>query len=440
MIKTANRCYLKEFEIGSRSAFILEFGDYYIRIYANYGQLVNKDQTPYEIETPYSSADIYDQVNENYCINTTQCGDIMYIFHPKYKIRTLTRYGNNDWRLAEFELLNGPWDDKNKTDIALGATSSTGQTTINANGGNVFKVDDIGRLIRLNLVNDTTTPWTAQTEFKSGDIVRSDGKYYKLATGGTSGNEKPTHSKGVRSDGKLSWEYLHAGSGTAKIVEYISSTSVKADILDYMPENITTNDWELGLFHTSGTYPICGTFWNKRFIILIDTISGPKVIASYTEDFNNFNDLENGEQTAECSFVIPVLSDKYNQAKWLMGGDILAVGTSSGEFYISQKTTSEGWSFENTNITQVSQIGNKQITPIKINGHILFTDKFGTSIRDLVYSYERDTYDPFDTSVTSKHLLVSGIVDWAYQDYPDKILWCVVADGRLIGYTFNSEQ
>jgi len=68
---------------------------------------------------------------------------------------------------------------------------------------------------RLKKEGSELTTVCSQLKLKS-----SDGKYYKLATGGTSGNEKPTHSKGVRSDGKLSWEYLHAGSGTAKIVEY----------------------------------------------------------------------------------------------------------------------------------------------------------------------------------------------------------------------------
>lgn len=440
MVKTSSRCYLEAFEIGGRSAFVLEFGNHYLRIYAKHGQLVNEDQTPYELATPWSSADIWDSVDECYCLSVTQCGDVMYIFHPKYQTRTLTRYANNDWRIEELELLNGPWSDRNKTGIALASTQTTGTTVINANGGQVFAPTDVGRLIRLNLTNDVTTPWSAELEVGNNKIVRSDGKYYKVETGGTTGNEKPTHSEGVRSDGKLCWQYLHAGCGTAKISKYISPTSVEAQILDYMPDDITTSDWELGLIHKGASYPVAGTFWQKRFIILIDTPSGAKVIPSYTEDFTNFADKENGEQLAECSFVIPILSDKYNQAKWLCGGDILAVGTSSGEFYISPKTASEGWSYDNTSITQVSQIGNKSVTPIKINGHILFTDKFGTSIRDLVYSYERDTYDPFDTSVSARHLLMSGIIDWAYQDYPDKILWCVVSDGRLIGYTFNSEQ
>lgn len=439
-VKTACRCYLVPFEIGGRSAFVLEFGNGYIRFYANHGQVVKNDLTPYEIESPYSSSDLWDAKEECYTLSTTQCGDVMYIFHPKYPIHTLTRYANDDWQLEELELLSGPWDDKNTTSISLSSTNTTGTTTISANGGNVFTQSDVGRLVRLNLVNDETTPWSASLEVENNDIVRSDGSYYKVMTGGTTGSVKPVHHEGTRSDGKLTWEYLHSGSGTAKITQYISPTSVEAEILDYMPDNITTADWELGLFHQNGTYPVAGTFWSDRFVIFTDTTAGPKIIPSYNADFTNFADMEYGEQVAECSFVIPVLSDKYNQAKWIAGGDILAAGTSSGEFYVSKKSSAEAWSFDNTQIMQISQIGNKQITPIKINGHMLFTDKFGTSIRDLVYSYERDTYDPFDTTICSKHLLLSGIVDWAYQDYPDKILWCVVGDGRLIGYTFNSEQ
>lgn len=439
-IKTANRAFLTAFEIGNRSAFILEFGAGYIRFYANHGQLINQDKTPYEIESPYSAADIWDKNERCYTISVTQCGDVMYIFHPKHQTRTLTRYGNNDWRLAKLELINGPWADRNTSDTALSASGSTGTVTISANGGDVFAQTDVGRLIRLNLINDTTIPWQASLEVTAGKIVRSDGKYYLAVNAGTTGNEKPVHTQGNRSDGGVTWKYLHAGCGTAKINEYKSATSVTAEVIDYIPDNLTTSDWELGLFSAANSYPVAGTFWQKRFVILINTPQGAKIIASQPEDFTNFQDKEYGEQLTESSFTIPILSDRYNQAKWIIGADILAVGTSSGAFCITQKTQSEAWSFENSSISQISETGSKQITPIKINGHILFTDKFGTSIRDLVYSYERDTYDPFDTSISSRHLLLSGITCWAFQDCPDKILWCAVDDGRLIGYTFDSAQ
>lgn len=43
-------------------AYMLEFGDGYLRIYQNGRQLVNEDNTPYEIASPYS-VDMLSEVN-----------------------------------------------------------------------------------------------------------------------------------------------------------------------------------------------------------------------------------------------------------------------------------------------------------------------------------------------------------------------------------------
>ena len=80
------------------------------------------------------------------------------------------------------------------------------------------------------------------------------------------------------------------------------------------------------------------------------------------------------------------------------------------------------------------------IKPVKIGSHIIFVNKTGTSIRDIIYSYETDSYDPLDLSLYGKHLFSSGITDMCYQEKPDKIIWFAVNDGRLIGLTFSSEQ
>lgn len=436
-MKTSSRGFLKKFKFSSNTAFILEFGNKYIRFYANHGQLLKNDAV-FELETPYTLDDLWDDKEEVCRLQITQNADVLYLWHKKY-MKTLTRYSNTDWRLEDFELKNGPWENVNTTNTTISSSTELGETTLSAST-DVFDDDDIGRLIRLNLYNDSTTPWSAGKTVSAGDVYTSDGKYYQTLGGGTTGSVKPVHTEGSRSDGGVVWEYLHAGYGTAKIKEIVSAKEAKADIIKRMPKNIQTVSWEKGLIYKGGEYPVCGTFFRNRLAMLLNTPAGGKCILSKTDDFDNFDDKDFGEVLPENAITVPILSNEYNEVRWICSGDVLFIGTNNGEFFLDVLTSSEALGTDNVKISQISSIGGKAIAPVKINGHTLFVDRFGTSIRDLVYSYERDGYDPFDASIKGKHLLKSGIVEWDFQDYPDKVLWCVVGDGRLIGFTFNTEQ
>lgn len=437
-MKAASRTFIKKFKFSSNTAFILEFGHKYIRFYANHGQVLSGTAV-YEVATPYTLDDLWDEQEKVCALQIIQNADVLYLFHKKY-MKTLTRYGNTDWRLADFNLVNGPWENINTTNIEVSAAGTIGDVKVTATGDVFDSSRDIGRLMRLNAYNDNTLPWAASKTVSSGDIYTSDGKYYQATSNGTTGSVKPVHTEGTRSDGAVSWKYIHAGYGVIKIKAVENAYTATATVINELPKNMSTPNWEWGVFHKKSEFPISGTFWRNRLALLANTSTGLKVFLSKSDDFNNFGDKEQGEVLAECAVTAPILSEQYNEGKWLSSGDVLFVGTNNGEFYIDSMTSGEAFGPDNVKVVPISTVGSKAITPIKINGHTLFVDKYGTTIRDLMYSYERDGYDPFDATIKGKHLLQSGIVEWDYQDAPDKVLWCVVADGRVIGFTFNTEQ
>jgi len=55
----------------------------------------------YETSTPYAEADLFD-------IRFVQSADTMYLVHPSYDIRTLTRTGHNAWTFATFSITGSP--------------------------------------------------------------------------------------------------------------------------------------------------------------------------------------------------------------------------------------------------------------------------------------------------------------------------------------------
>jgi hypothetical protein len=55
----------------------------------------------YEIATPYAEADLF-------ALNYVQSADTMYIVHPSYDIRVLTRAANNNWSFATASITGSP--------------------------------------------------------------------------------------------------------------------------------------------------------------------------------------------------------------------------------------------------------------------------------------------------------------------------------------------
>lgn len=55
----------------------------------------------YETATPYAEADLFD-------LRFAQSADTMYIVHPSYDIRTLTRTDHNAWTFATLSIAGSP--------------------------------------------------------------------------------------------------------------------------------------------------------------------------------------------------------------------------------------------------------------------------------------------------------------------------------------------
>lgn len=424
---------IKDFIIDKDLSFVLFFREKSITFFAQHGYLVDDNGALYNVVTPYLEDDLND-------LQFAQNGDVLYIFHKDYPTKTLSRYGNTDWRLEDFEFKSGPWSNVNTSETTLTISRTTDTARVKASAP-VFTEKDVNRLIRLTVVDDTNTAWQAEKDVSSGDILYSDNKYYKAKSSGKTGTVKPVHSEGTRSDGSILFEYMHAGYGQGKISRYISETEVDVEIDGNMPETLVnkpTDYWELGLIYGGSENPMCGTFFRGRFCFMINDNGIPKVCLSCSDDYNNFADKDYGEVLATNAITVPITNAKYNAGRWLNSSNVLFVGTSSGEFYIDSATSSEPLAPDNVKTQIISEIGSLPITPMKIGAHTLFATE--TSIRDIVYSYANDSYDPVDLSLYGKHLFRSGIKDMKYQETPDKIAWFVVGNGNLIGLTFSSEQ
>ena len=260
---SANRTWLVRFEFSETQAYILEFGNQYIRFYTNHGQVLSGG-SPYEIASPYTAANLAN-ANGTLKLRFVQSGDVIYIVHPSYAPRKLSRFGAVNWTLTTVDFVGGPFEDIDPDEtITVYASAVTGTVTLTASS-NIFAASDVGSLFYLEGKDGGgILPWESQKDFGTdvnpfGQRRRSDGKIYRCTTNAAppsgetyyTGSTRPTHTSGAYTDGSgtitgtsadgpvgVEWTYESLDFGVVKITGYTSPTSVTAVVQQQLPTNV----------------------------------------------------------------------------------------------------------------------------------------------------------------------------------------------------------
>ncbi len=144
------------FQFKTSDTYILEFGNQYMRVYKDKGQVLSSG-VAFEISTPYLTAELFD-------IKFAQSADVMYITHPSHATRKLSRTGHTSWTLTTVDFTNGPYLDTNTSTTTITASAKTVGTgrTFTASA-NTFVSTDVGRLIRFRDGHAKVTGFTDAT-------------------------------------------------------------------------------------------------------------------------------------------------------------------------------------------------------------------------------------------------------------------------------------
>ena len=142
------------FEFSTTQTYILEFGNQFIRIYKDQGQ-VQSGGSAVEVATPYLEAELFQ-------IKFAQSADVMYITHPNHATRKLSRTSHTSWTLTEVNFTNGPFQDTNVSTTTLTPSGTTGSVTITASAS-TFVSTDVNRLVRIGDGIAKITAFTSAT-------------------------------------------------------------------------------------------------------------------------------------------------------------------------------------------------------------------------------------------------------------------------------------
>jgi hypothetical protein len=93
---------LVKFEFNVTQAYVLEFGDLYIRVWANRGRVLASEGGPQvEIASPYQQADLM-------ALRFDQSADVLYIAHTAYPPMKFQRTAANVFALVEIAFIAQP--------------------------------------------------------------------------------------------------------------------------------------------------------------------------------------------------------------------------------------------------------------------------------------------------------------------------------------------
>lgn len=508
---SASLSRLIPFVASSEVAYILEFGDKYIRFYTSSAQ-VESGGAAYEVVTPWSDSEVWE-------LQYAQSVDVMYLCHPDFAPRCLNHFSSTSWTLTEYAYENGPYLDENELDdgtidedltISVDATieGTTGVTITTSSA--VFRGDgdDVGRLVAIRhelqwgvikitaFGTTTSATGTIQEDF----LYTTGSKHWRLGAW----------------SGYMGWpqcvcfhEQRLAFARTGKKSQTIW-LSVVGDFTNHDPNvetvgaNYVTNGdfsryvagsvsgWTGGTNWDNSTGAAVHTAGSTNYIRqTLDVADGAKYRLSYTissmsagtltvtwgsssgparsadgdyaeyytgpaatvyltfapsTDFDGTLDdvvveaVSDISQTGEDSgLALTLSSDTYDAITWLVSQGPLLIGTIGGVYSLSANS---GTSLSSTNykIRRETSYPAKTMRPVSMGNSVLYVQKGGLVVRDIVYSFQSDAFGAADLTVWSDTVTESGIVDIARQVAPFSIFWGVRADGKLIGLTYERDQ
>lgn len=293
-------------------------------------------------------------------------------------------------------------------------------------------------------LNDNLTQWDAGITISDGQRVDSGINTYIALNAGTTGGDTPVHTQGSISDGGVTWLFEDFGYGVIQCTAFNSATSMTGKI-QLAPPWLNTQSgnqsyiWAHGKYSTLNGYPSVITLFRSRLTL----IQGNQLDLSVSNDYLNFNPKVNGQTTATSAIseTIPTA----NPPRWAVAQNALLIGTAGEEFAVAELDTTQALAPSNIDCRRQTSHGSRLVDAVPIEFVTMFVTRSGQQLRQMIFSWMINGYMAEDMTPLSEHIPKGpngkqGIVQMAWQQEPDYLLWQCTTDGRLVAFTYNKDQ
>jgi len=372
------------FVFSRTDAYIIEMGEYYFKFYTNGGVVITTGTTPFQLAHVYDESELFD-------VQFAQINDLIYMFHPDNPPQVLTRNAAASWTMAEFAVVGGPFMDDNTDDTkTIIVSNSTGTVNLTANS-NIF-------------TPSASTLGHVNTYWKIGGVL----------TNSTTGLEV---------------------QGYVKISAVATPSTATATVIKTLTVTGSTTSWAEGAWSDVNGYPACVTFHEGRMWAARTDAQPQNIWGSKTFIYDDF--LPGAED--DDGIALEFSSNESNDIKWLSSARSLTAGTYGGEFVI-QTGDNTPITPSNVSVKKETSWGSEAIIPKKIGNFLFYIQRFFKKVRELYYDFNYDAWRSTDRTILSPEISGDGIIDTAFQQNPDSILWCVTSNGTIATLTREIDQ
>ena len=329
--------------------------------------------TIYEVDTPYTEEHLMG-------LRFAQKADLMYIVHPDYEPRKLTRAGDADWTLARFTRTSDPF-----TKAVTGITAADpGVVTSAAHGfsdGDIVELDGVGGMVEVN------------------------GNKYMVAN-------------------KAAGTFELADPTTGEDVDTSGFTAYSSPGIVFKSGNMpgATAFYGGRLFY-GGTDDDPESFWGSK----APTNAG--VVA--------YDDFTVGAAADDAvTFPISSQNNRADRIQWFSGtSTFLGIGTFGGVYKANGGSDTTPISGKDIGVQVVDYNGCRNLDAIRLSNSIFYVQRGGIVLNSFAYSLMADSYSSKSLNIFSDEITDSGIVQITAQQGTSDILWSVLDNGQLIGMT-----
>lgn len=402
--KGSNEAYperLLRFKFNEEQAYVIEAGGGYFRFFMDHAQIMDLDDStaPYEIATPYTEAEVWD-------ITYVQSADVMYLCHPNHPPQMLSRKDHADWTLEPLEFAWGPFEKPTEESHYPGGTG------FYLGGSGAWPAGVERTVLATKDFFDTEKP---------EDYV---GRQMALFFANPADADPTAYSE--------QW-------GVLKFLEVIDKRNARALCLreighggGWAPGG---TEWRLGAWWKAGTWP-GAVFLHQQRLVMGGSLAKPDTLwASQAGDYPNFFfGIDPGD-----GYQFTLGSAEVNAIRQLTGANKLMALTAGSEWAVSGSAT-DAIAPDSIFAAEQSSHGVNLVRATKIGQAIIFCQRMGRKLRQLLYSFETDGMKSVNLTVFSDHITKSGVVDMAYAQELDSVLWCVREDGVMAALTYEPDQ
>lgn len=357
----------------------------------------------FQLATPYSEQEVQE-------LKFVQSADVVYITHKNHKPKELTRSDHHVWTLSDMA-------------FSPELSAPTGLTAT---------------------VPDTGTP---QKTYKYVVTAETEAGEESIASSEVSAVSKDMDQGGTIS---LSWNpvsgavryNIYKEQNGAGIHGWVGSSSNLTFIDDNMVGDMsnTPTTGARNPFDGSGKYPSVVSFYEQRSIFGATGDQPQTVFASRTGNYNNMGVSKPARDDDAITFTLA--SKQVNDIKHIFDLNDLILFTGGGEWRVHGGAEGDPITPSGINAKKQTGWGCNDVVPTLIGETVLFVQKEGKKVRALGYDLEKAGYKGNDLSIRVPHFFEDGatIVDMAYAQEPHSIVWCVLSNGDLLGFTYVEEQ